>query len=153
MTNTTSSRSLPPGIYCPSVSFFRDTPEQELDLETYTRHVEVLVRSGIKGIVVLGSTAEAVALTSEESSQVRYISRSRFAGCEVDPASTTLDCKLILSKCSSSGRPKRPSPPESSSLVQQLLSQPGRQSSDPWLLSGLVQTLYWSYLPATTRVQ
>jgi hypothetical protein len=65
-----TAKPLNAGIYCPVVSFFKDTPQQELDIETFTKHIEFLGRSGIEGVVVQGSTAEAVALTREERIQV-----------------------------------------------------------------------------------
>ena len=61
---------LPHGIYCPSVSFFRSTAEQELDTETFTKHVEFLAKSGLQGIVIGGSNGEAVALDREEMVEV-----------------------------------------------------------------------------------
>lgn len=61
---------LPHGIYCPSVSFFRSTAEQELDTETFAKHVEFLAKSGLQGIVIGGSNGEAVALDREEMVEV-----------------------------------------------------------------------------------
>jgi dihydrodipicolinate synthase/N-acetylneuraminate lyase len=71
-TNGASPRpkKLSPGVYCPTVTFFRATPGQELDLELNARHFEKLARAGLHGIVVQGSTAEAVSLTPEERKQV-----------------------------------------------------------------------------------
>ncbi|OCF32851.1 dihydrodipicolinate synthetase [Kwoniella heveanensis BCC8398] len=63
---TSQPKVLPPGIYCPTVTFFQPTPEQGLDLDTHVKHMEFLARSGIAGVVVQGSTAEAVALDYEE---------------------------------------------------------------------------------------
>ncbi|WVQ85340.1 hypothetical protein IAT38_007505 [Cryptococcus sp. DSM 104549] len=63
---TTAPRVLPPGIYCPTVTFFQPTPEQDLDLDTHVKHMEFLAKSGIAGVVLQGSTAEAVALDDEE---------------------------------------------------------------------------------------
>ncbi|WWD09203.1 hypothetical protein V865_007325 [Kwoniella europaea PYCC6329] len=61
-----SPKTLPPGIYCPTVTFFQPTPEQDLDVDLHIRHMTFLAKSGIAGVVVQGSTAEAVALESEE---------------------------------------------------------------------------------------
>jgi 4-hydroxy-2-oxoglutarate aldolase len=71
-TSTTATRgnALPGGIYCPSISFFKPTAAQELDMDTYTKHMEFLAKAGVHGVVVLGSTAEAVALTRDERKQV-----------------------------------------------------------------------------------
>lgn len=69
-TTATRGKALPGGIYCPSISFFKPTAAQELDLDTYTKHIEFLAKAGVHGVVVLGSTAEAVALTRDERKQV-----------------------------------------------------------------------------------
>ncbi|KAF2447367.1 aldolase [Karstenula rhodostoma CBS 690.94] len=58
--------TLPAGIYCPIVSFFEPTLDQQLDIPTHVRHVQFLGRAGVQGVVVQGSTGEAVALSSEE---------------------------------------------------------------------------------------
>lgn len=75
--------SLPPagGIYVPVPTFFvsksasnyhKSTPP--LDLEAQAAHSVHLARSGIHGLVLLGSTGEAVHLTRlERTSQVKYV--------------------------------------------------------------------------------
>jgi dihydrodipicolinate synthase/N-acetylneuraminate lyase len=69
-TTATRGKALPGGIYCPSISFFKPSPKQELDFDMYTKHMEFLAKAGVHGVVVLGSTAEAVALTRNERKQV-----------------------------------------------------------------------------------
>ena len=70
-----TAASLPPpaGIYVPAPTFFvpegtanDNTTSPPLDLETQTRHSLFLVKGGIKGIVILGSTGEAVFVKPEE---------------------------------------------------------------------------------------
>ncbi|RSH90372.1 hypothetical protein EHS25_000977 [Saitozyma podzolica] len=80
-TNGASPRpkKLSPGVYCPTVTFFRATPGQELDLELNARHFEKLARAGLHGIVVQGSTAEAVSLTPEERKQLISLARDTWA--------------------------------------------------------------------------
>ncbi|KAL8680090.1 MAG: hypothetical protein Q9186_003674 [Xanthomendoza sp. 1 TL-2023] len=62
----------PPGIYVPVPTFFSkpQTTAQAgippLDLATQTKHALYLARSGIKGIVLLGSTGESIAITNTE---------------------------------------------------------------------------------------
>jgi 4-hydroxy-2-oxoglutarate aldolase len=56
------------GIYPPLPTFF-DTREQ-LDLDTYQRHISRLAENGITGYVVMGSNGEAVHLAGEERAQV-----------------------------------------------------------------------------------
>jgi 1-pyrroline-4-hydroxy-2-carboxylate deaminase len=46
------------------------TREQELDLDATARHLEVLLDSGVTGIVMLGSLGENVTLSPEEKRQV-----------------------------------------------------------------------------------
>ncbi len=72
VTPVSTPKVLPGGIYCPTITFFLDTPEQELDIPTHVRHMEFLARSGIAGVVVMGSTGEAVSLTREERMQVGF---------------------------------------------------------------------------------
>lgn len=67
----------PPGVYVPVPTFFvsRNDPNYSsaappLDLETQAKHAIHLAKCGIRGLVVLGSTGEAVALTSKERSQL-----------------------------------------------------------------------------------
>ncbi|GFZ50302.1 Putative 4-hydroxy-2-oxoglutarate aldolase, mitochondrial [Saitozyma sp. JCM 24511] len=78
-TTATCGKALPGGIYCPSISFFKPTAVQELDLDTYTKHIEFLAKAGVHGVVVLGSTAEAVALTRDERKQLIRVSKETFA--------------------------------------------------------------------------
>ncbi|CAE6370416.1 unnamed protein product [Rhizoctonia solani] len=70
------SRALADGIYSPTVVFFKDTPKQELDIPTTAAHFEWQAKSGIKGIVVMGTTGEAVALSREERNQVTATARA-----------------------------------------------------------------------------
>lgn len=70
--STSTPKALPGGIYCPTVTFFLDNAEQELDIPTHSRHMEFLARSGINGVVVQGSTGEAVALNRDERMQVGH---------------------------------------------------------------------------------
>lgn len=75
--------SLPPasGIYVPVPTFFVSKSASAynktvppLDLEAQAAHSLYLARSGIRGLVLLGSTGEAVHLTrSERTSQVKYV--------------------------------------------------------------------------------
>ena len=46
------------------------TQDQELDLEATARHIEVLLASGVTGIVMLGSLGENVTLSPDEKRQV-----------------------------------------------------------------------------------
>ncbi|KAI4137648.1 MAG: hypothetical protein LQ341_005053 [Variospora aurantia] len=60
----------PPGIYVPVPTFFSKPPSNEptppLDLATQSKHALHLAKNGIRGLVLLGSTGEAVALTEDD---------------------------------------------------------------------------------------
>ncbi|WVQ71040.1 hypothetical protein IAR50_000565 [Cryptococcus sp. DSM 104548] len=77
---TTSPKILPPGIYCPTVTFFQPTAEQELDIDQHVKHMEFLAKSGIAGVVLQGSTAEAVALDDEERKTLIRVAKETFRG-------------------------------------------------------------------------
>ncbi|CAE6491643.1 unnamed protein product [Rhizoctonia solani] len=78
------SRSLVDGIYSPTVVFFKDTPKQELDIPTTAAHFEWQAKSGIKGIVVMGTTGEAVALSREERNQELWLWVTATARAAID---------------------------------------------------------------------
>ncbi|KAL1410963.1 hypothetical protein Q8F55_001906 [Vanrija albida] len=61
---------LPGGIYVPVVTFFEPTRAQALDLASHERHVERLAAAGVAGIVVMGSTGEAVTLSRAERDEL-----------------------------------------------------------------------------------
>jgi L-threo-3-deoxy-hexylosonate aldolase len=61
--------NVPHGVYAPLTTFFTSSKEQDLDLETYKRHVKFVASAGV-GIVCLGSMGEAVQLTHSERNEV-----------------------------------------------------------------------------------
>lgn len=56
----------PAGIYPPLVNFFRDDKESSLDIETIVQHAVRTAKSGVAGLVILGSNGEAVHMTQAE---------------------------------------------------------------------------------------
>jgi len=69
----------PPGIYVPVPTFFakegttaynQNSTTPSLDLETQTEHSLFLVRGGIKGLVILGSTGEAIFIRKKERTEL-----------------------------------------------------------------------------------
>ncbi|GAB7352471.1 hypothetical protein MBLNU459_g2879t1 [Dothideomycetes sp. NU459] len=75
-TNGLSARTqLLPGIHVPTPTLFEDTDEQEIDYALQRKHHEFMITSGLAGIVIAGSTGEAVALTTEE--KVRLVKETR----------------------------------------------------------------------------
>jgi hypothetical protein len=65
-----SSAVVPRGIYCPTITFFKNDSAQDLDLEAQAKHAKFLIQSGVHGITVLGTTGEAPLLTHEERNAV-----------------------------------------------------------------------------------
>lgn len=61
--------TVPHGVYAPLTTFYKDNTDQDLDLETYKKHIKFVAGAGV-GIVCLGSMGEAVQLTHEERNQV-----------------------------------------------------------------------------------
>ncbi|KAL8943165.1 MAG: hypothetical protein Q9216_001219 [Gyalolechia sp. 2 TL-2023] len=74
----------PPGIYVPVPTFFRKASANELtqplDLDTQFKHALHLAKNGIKGLVLLGSTGEAIAMTEEERKTLISHIRQGFDG-------------------------------------------------------------------------
>lgn len=65
----------PDGVYVPSVTFFKEKPEGSalqpaVDVETQAAHSVHLAKSGVTGLVLLGSTGEAVHMSSAERKQL-----------------------------------------------------------------------------------
>ena len=72
-TMTSPSAAPPPGIYVPVPTFFVSKSASNynsyatpLDLQTQAAHAIHLAKCGIRGLVVLGSTGEAIMITNEE---------------------------------------------------------------------------------------
>lgn len=47
--NGATKRAFPPGIHGPSVTFFNDDDQQDIDWVTQERHLEYLITSGLHG--------------------------------------------------------------------------------------------------------
>lgn len=63
--------SPPTGVFVPAPTFFRpasggDRLQPEVDVETQVRHTVFLAKNGIRGLVILGSTGEAIHLNRQE---------------------------------------------------------------------------------------
>lgn len=67
-------KSLPEGVYVPTLAFFN--ADDEIDLETTQRHAVYLAESGVAGLLVHGSNGEAVHLSREERSTIIQSTRS-----------------------------------------------------------------------------
>jgi 2-keto-3-deoxy-L-rhamnonate aldolase len=69
------SKPIPPGIYCPVISLYKPTPRQEIDYDASYKFFSHLIRSGIDGLVLAGTTAEAVLLSAEERKELVKVAR------------------------------------------------------------------------------
>lgn len=76
-----TTSSYPPGIHVPSLTFFDNTPRQEIDWETQSRHTSFLAQSGIHGIVVAGTNGEAIALSRSEKAELIRSTRKTVTDC------------------------------------------------------------------------
>jgi len=66
MVTNGTKKAFAPGIHVPVPTFFEDTPEQEIDYALQNKHDEFMIESGLPGIVLAGSTGEAVTLSTDE---------------------------------------------------------------------------------------
>jgi 4-hydroxy-2-oxoglutarate aldolase len=73
-TDSTMRRTMPPGIYVPTVAFFHPDTE-ELDLQTIASHAIRLAKAGIQGITTQGSNGEAVHMSRDERMLVTHTTR------------------------------------------------------------------------------
>lgn len=64
------TRPLPPGIFCPVISLYKSTPRQEIDYEASYKYFSYLIRGGVDGLVLGGTTAEAVLLSPSERQEL-----------------------------------------------------------------------------------
>lgn len=72
---TPKSKQLPRGIFCPVVSLYKPTARQEIDLDASYKYFSHLIRGGCHGLVLAGSTAEAVLLSSSERQDLLKVAR------------------------------------------------------------------------------
>ncbi|KAL5363618.1 hypothetical protein BJX96DRAFT_167631 [Aspergillus floccosus] len=66
---------LPEGIYCPVLSIYKATPRQEIDLDASYKYFSYLIRGGMDGLVLAGTTAEAVLLSPAERQDLVRVAR------------------------------------------------------------------------------
>ncbi|KAH7021477.1 NADP-dependent oxidoreductase domain-containing protein [Microdochium trichocladiopsis] len=73
------SPAVPAGVWCPVVTLYKDSPRQELDLEAMHTYFTHLISSGVNGLVLQGSTAEAALLLPEERVAITRTARKAAA--------------------------------------------------------------------------
>ncbi|KAE8382747.1 hypothetical protein BDV26DRAFT_288304 [Aspergillus bertholletiae] len=64
------TQPLPPGIFCPVISLYKPTQRQEIDYEASYKYFSHLIRGGVDGLVLGGTTAEAVLLSPSERQEL-----------------------------------------------------------------------------------
>lgn len=47
--STAQNKAFPPGIHVPSLTWFADDSNQEIDWPTQNKHIEFLIKSGLHG--------------------------------------------------------------------------------------------------------
>ncbi len=65
-----SGKTFPPGVHVPTLTWFLDDDNQEIDWAVQKKHLSFLIESGLHGIVLAGTNGEAVALTASEKAQL-----------------------------------------------------------------------------------
>lgn len=81
------------GIHVPTITIFKDSPAQEVDIEANKKHILYLAKAGVQGVLIQGSTGEQVSLTREERIQVRALTR-----CHHISLSLTLNYSFQLTR-------------------------------------------------------
>lgn len=64
--NSTTAYSFPPGIHVPSLTWFKNEGDQEIDWDVQEKHFEFLISNGLHGLVIAGTNGEAATLSTEE---------------------------------------------------------------------------------------
>ncbi|GAA5908324.1 hypothetical protein JCM6882_006802 [Rhodosporidiobolus microsporus] len=96
--STNFGRFVPAGVYAPVNTFFQGNKEQDLDIETFKKHVAYVAGAGV-GIVALGSMGEAVHLSHSERNTLVTAAREAL---DADPALSKIP--LIVGTGASSTR-------------------------------------------------
>ncbi|KAB2100814.1 hypothetical protein AG0111_0g10859 [Alternaria gaisen] len=107
-TNGTTTYSFPPGIHVPSLTWFKNDSNQEIDWDVQEKHFEFLISNGLHGIVIAGTNGEAATLSSTEKTQLVQKARKTaqrlgrgelpitiggVAGCTRDAIQQTIEAK------------------------------------------------------------
>ncbi|KAG6009487.1 hypothetical protein E4U54_008549 [Claviceps lovelessii] len=94
----------PAGVWCPAVTCF--TQDDELDLDVQSKYFSHLARSGLAGLVVMGTNSEAMLLTREERSQLISTARAAagpdfpiMAGVGAHSTKQTLELAQDAARC------------------------------------------------------
>lgn len=89
-TPTMPSRPLRPGVYVPTVAFFK--PNEDLDRDAIGKHAVRLAHAGVAGIATQGSNGEAVHLTRQERQLVTRTTRKALTDRGFDSVPIIVGC-------------------------------------------------------------
>lgn len=64
------SSAIPRGIYCPTITFFKNDGTEDIDLKAQEEHARFLIQSGVHGITIHGTTGESVMLSHAERNAI-----------------------------------------------------------------------------------
>lgn len=70
-----TSYSFPPGIHVPSLTWFKNDSDQDIDWAVQEQHFEFLISNGLHGIVIAGTNGEAATLSASEKTQLVQLAR------------------------------------------------------------------------------
>jgi 4-hydroxy-2-oxoglutarate aldolase len=104
-------KSFPPGVHVPSLTWFHDTRDQEIDWDVQRKHLSFLIESGLDGsmfttlvhfhcsktdrihpVVIAGTNGEAVTLSSSEKAQLVKTTRELAIELGRPKLTVTLGC-------------------------------------------------------------
>lgn len=89
---TSAPKPFPKGIHVPSLTWFKNDGEQELDWELQKQHLEFLIASGLDGIVIAGTNGEAVTLSADEKSRLLKMTREAATRLGRPDVTITMGC-------------------------------------------------------------
>lgn len=72
---TPKAKPLPPGVYTPVITIYKDEPLQPVDLDAMYKHCQHLVSAGCHGLVYLGTNGEMALLSHQERSDIIRMAR------------------------------------------------------------------------------
>lgn len=106
--HSASKYSFAPGIHVPSLTFFKNNTNQEIDWDVQEKHFEFLISNGLHGVVIAGTNGEAATLSSSEKVDLVQTARKTaqrlgrgdlpitvggVAGCTRDAIQQTIEAK------------------------------------------------------------
>lgn len=74
----TMTKAFPPGIHVPSLTWFKDSAEQEIDWDTQKKHLDFLVKSGLHGSTINTLEPSQLQVLIDDSCAGWYQWRSRY---------------------------------------------------------------------------